>query len=80
MASVLTKIRMYYHEDSESGKAVRMVNSADPSKVTRFVWLPKSMLEHITKFPKVPGKYQEWEITLPRFLVEQKTLEDFEVS
>lgn len=71
---------MFFVQESGSGKAVCMTDSPNEKLPMRKVWIPKSLIEHTTKFPKVPGKpFQEWEITLPEFFVEQKLLSSFEV-
>lgn len=71
---------MFFHEESQSSKAVRMVDKPRAADVRRFEWLPKSLLIHVSKFPKGAGAdYAEWEMTIPEFLAEQKDLGEFEV-
>lgn len=70
---------MYFHEESESGKAVRMVDSPRVAGVTRFEWIPRSVIVRISKFPKGDGHdYAEWEMELPEWIAEQKNLGAFE--
>ena len=72
------KIRMFLKRESD--KALCYVNKPRDLEVTRTEWIPKSMVEHTTKFPPVGGThYREHEITLPVWLVEQKDLGEFQV-
>jgi len=74
------KLRLFFYEKSESGKALRFVDKPTRADVKRWEWIPVSLILHTTKFPKVAGRdYQEWEITVPEFIAEQKNLGDFEV-
>lgn len=74
------KVRMFFYEESQSGKAVCMTDKPNPEIAMRKVWIPKSLIEHTTKFPKVAGQqFQEHELTIPEFVAEQKLLGEFEV-
>lgn len=71
---------MFFHEESQSGRAVRMVDKPRAADVRRFEWLPRSLLIHVSKFPKAPNAdYAEWECEIPEWLAEQKNLGAFEV-
>lgn len=38
------------------------------------IWLPRSQIQHITRFPPVVGSWQECHVTLPEWLAEKKGL------
>lgn len=38
------------------------------------IWVPRSVIEHITRFPAQVGEWQEVHVTVPEWIAEKKGL------
>ncbi len=37
-------------------------------------WVPRSLVDHVTRFPAGPGEWRQCQVTMPMWLAEQKGL------
>ena len=78
--SATCKVRLYFVEESSSGMALKFAFAPKRADAFKHIWIPKSVIEHTTKFPKGDGHdYAQYELTIPEWIAEQKDLGDCEV-
>lgn len=74
-SSASEKVRLYFVQQSGSGKAYQFYDAAKRGAGKKHVWIPKSLIDHISKFPKGESHdYAEWELTVPAWVTEEKGL------
>ena len=72
-------VRLYFIQQSESGKAWQFVMGATKQAAgSSYVWLPVSMIWRKKEHTVAPLEdYPRWDVTIPQFLVAQKNLTPF---
>jgi hypothetical protein len=68
-----TTLRLWQIGSTEKAYLLSKVpKSRDPH--AQGVWVPRSVIEHITRFPAEPNEWQEVHVKLPEWIAEKKGL------
>ena len=68
----MIKLNLWQVDSSE--KAYLFSTTQNHKRDGKQVWIPRSMIEHVTRLPERIGEWQQCIVTLPEWIAEKKGL------
>ena len=69
-----TTLRLWIVKETEKAYLFSKLPLEKADSVTDMVWVPRSMVERITKFRETPGTFRECEVDIQEWFAEKKGL------
>lgn len=67
-------IKVHCWQVGKSDKAYLFSTTPKNNREGKQAWVPRSMIEHVTRFAAQPNEWQECVVTMPLWMAEQKGL------